>query len=247
MDNTIERILIDNYNINNKKDYDNFIKTHLERYKATFERIKNKVVIDLACGVGYGTKLISENGAKFVIGVDVSEPAISFANNVYKNNNLLFLNCDYRELSLELIKNLKPEIIEIDLIISLETIEHLKDPSDFLNKLNAILKKDGELILSTPITPSMDANPFHLHDFTSKKIKTLLHEAHFIVGKELRIFQYFNPLKVRKEFSRTGLRKNLFKYYLSNPSKFLLRVLSTLRYGFKNVYGIYFCKKDVKT
>jgi len=54
-----------------------------------------------------------------------------------------FVRCDLN-FPLEL------EDESFDLIISLETIEHLYNPNQYMAELNRMLKKNGLLILSTP-------------------------------------------------------------------------------------------------
>lgn len=239
MENTLERILCGKDGIID----DSTLKIHIDRYRLASSVTTDKIVIDIACGSGYGSKLLLDSGAKFVIGIDSSGDAISFAKREYKNDKLLFVNSDYKEISLEYLRNFNKEIDDIEVIVSLETIEHLDEPEVFLLKLYSLLKNNGELVLSTPITPSMDANPYHLHDFSSIKIKKLLSKVGFTIQKEIKLSQKFNPLKLRKEFKRSGLRKNLIKYYIYHPSKLFLRIFSTIRYGFNNIYGVYFCRK----
>ncbi len=43
---------------------------HITRYMAAKPLMKNKVVLDIASGSGYGTKMLAET-AKYVYGVDV--------------------------------------------------------------------------------------------------------------------------------------------------------------------------------
>ena len=63
---------------------------HLHRYAIASNHIKDKVVLDIASGEGYGTSLMSKI-ASFVYGVDVDEESIFQAKLKYKKENIEFL------------------------------------------------------------------------------------------------------------------------------------------------------------
>lgn len=65
---------------------------HLYRYIFAKEFIKDKVVLDVACGTGYGTEFLNENKAKIVIGADISFETISYAKKFFFN--ALYLQSD---------------------------------------------------------------------------------------------------------------------------------------------------------
>ncbi len=51
---------------------------HLTRYRALRHIVKDKVVLDIASGSGYGSALLSET-ASLVYGVDVDEDAVAYS------------------------------------------------------------------------------------------------------------------------------------------------------------------------
>ena len=55
---------------------------HLHRYAMAQQLAKDKIVLDLASGEGYGTNLLSDV-AKYVTGVDISDEAVQHANKKY--------------------------------------------------------------------------------------------------------------------------------------------------------------------
>lgn len=63
---------------------------HLHRYRFCIDFIADKDVLDIACGEGYGSAMISAHARK-VWGVDISAEAISHAQSEYKGENLQFL------------------------------------------------------------------------------------------------------------------------------------------------------------
>ena len=54
---------------------------HIERYKFSNQYVDGKIVLDISCGTGYGSKILYEAGAYKVIGIDISNEAINFAQN----------------------------------------------------------------------------------------------------------------------------------------------------------------------
>lgn len=143
---------------------------HLERYSFALQYCNNMSVLDIACGSGYGSSILSEK-AKKVIGVDISKKSIDYAKNRYKKDNLEFVEGDCAELNM-------PEG-SFDVIVSFETIEHLSENQRelFLERIKRFLKSDGKFILSTPnkkvtspytVTP---LNKYHIIEFTRRELE----------------------------------------------------------------------------
>lgn len=143
---------------------------HYSRYVLASKFTNNKVVLDIASGTGYGTKLLSE-GALSVVGVDVDRNAISYARENYSANNI-----DYK------IGNgttIPCESSQFDVVVSMETIEHIEDQDGFLEEIKRVLKPGGLLILSTPndkVSPK--GNHYHVREHTKSSLSALMKE-HF--------------------------------------------------------------------
>ena len=52
---------------------------HMHRYTAVAPLLKGKVVLDAACGTGYGSNMLARE-AERVCGIDISQEAIAYAN-----------------------------------------------------------------------------------------------------------------------------------------------------------------------
>src|SRR5512139_3486774 len=63
---------------------------HLHRYRFAKEFVKGKKVLDLACGEGYGSLMLSEEAGD-VTGIDIDETTIRHASSKYLRGNLKFL------------------------------------------------------------------------------------------------------------------------------------------------------------
>lgn len=104
---------------------------------------KDKCILDLGCGNGAVANRLIEEGRRNVYGVDASIQGISIANR--KNNGHFFLmNFDEEQIPKEL------DRLNIDIIISLEVIEHLYSPQKYVQLIHRLLPVGGKLIISTP-------------------------------------------------------------------------------------------------
>lgn len=163
----------------NADDLDN-IERHESRYIfASKQLTSDQVVLDCACGSGYGSEILKDH-CKKVIGVDIDKKAVEFAHSKYKADNLSYLCGDIRELSNNLEK--------IDTVVCLETLEHVSDPRILLDGFLKVLKNDGQLIISTPVREASRENPlnkYHVLEFTNDDLKRILNNYFYQV--EIRI------------------------------------------------------------
>lgn len=157
---------------------------HLHRYAIAFEYIKDKIVLDIASGEGYGSNLMSNN-AKFVYGVDIDAKTIDNASKKYVKNNLKYLAGSTSKIPID--SN------TVDVVISYETLEHHDEHEQMMLEIQRVLKPSGLLIISTPDKYYYSdvrnfKNSFHVKelykqefiDLVSKyfKFSQLLNQAH---------------------------------------------------------------------
>ncbi|MEN5277297.1 class I SAM-dependent methyltransferase [Brucella sp. TWI432] len=161
------------------ESYDPFYASqHLGRYEVLRSLCKGKVVLDIACGEGYGSSLLSKWGAKEVIGVDVSDEAIDTANKLFANETVEFHKYDAHHID-KLLQQKK-----VDVVACFETIEHLRNPAKFLNSIKKLLSKRSIVAISCPNEKNdfSSDNPFHLGTYSFAEFKSLtesvLGEAH---------------------------------------------------------------------
>lgn len=143
---------------------------HWHRYYVANEFIKDKVVLDIACGTGYGTFFMSKS-AKNCIGIDICPETIKYANKNYSKNNIEFKQGSIVEIPIE--------DKSIDVIVSFETIEHIDEQmqKNALKEYKRVLKDDGILFISSPNIDCWDynpSNPFHLKEFSAKEFVDFL-------------------------------------------------------------------------
>jgi len=238
MKNSIERIYPDSIAENEILGRETLL-LHLERYHFAGKHLVKGTVADIACGAGYGSALLINDYAdsiENITGVDLDEDAIAYAQSKYAHPKIIFKAFDALQFQ-------TPH--KFQNIISLETLEHLPDPAAFVKHIAKQLEIGGHFIASVPITPSMDANPFHLHDFTAASFKKMFADAGFT---EVLSIKQVQPYKIshiflKKDKRVEDMRKNILLYYFKNPGKFFLRIRSLLQDGFSNKYIVAVFKK----
>jgi SAM-dependent methyltransferase len=145
---------------------------HLERYEFAAQLIpKGAVVLDAACGSGYGSQILAQSAAR-VIGLDISQHAVEWAKENHSAPNTEFRLADLNA-------GLALDAQSVDAIVSFETIEHLQNQAGFLAQLESILKPGGILVISTPdadvaVRRLKIQNQFHISDLTKESFLVLL-------------------------------------------------------------------------
>ena len=199
-----------------------FIQSHINRYEFAANQIKDKIVLDIACGDGYGAFMLSKV-ARQVYAVDLSEEAIKRASSLYENKNLSFIQASGLKLPFA--------DSSVDVVVSFETIEHMSesDGRKFLLEIKRVLKDGGRLILSTPEKDAVSlgglpVNPFHLHEYSTNELAESLGKIFKVqkiyyqdptskhVIKLVATFAQFDPTKLvhltwrvlRKKIKYTG-------------------------------------------
>lgn len=176
--------------------------SHLKRYDFARQFCNGKVVLDAACGVGYGSSYLAEV-AREVIGIDISQEAITYALQHYQKENARFKKGD--------IHNLEFSDDHFDIICSFETLEHLDRPEKFINEISRVLRKEGKFIFSVPHvrkTKYNPENPYHRIEFSQKDLESILKK-------------YFREVEI---FGERRLQ-SVFHYYLQRIDIFHLRAL----------------------
>jgi 2-polyprenyl-3-methyl-5-hydroxy-6-metoxy-1,4-benzoquinol methylase len=203
---------------------------HMARYDFAAQFVTSGDALDCACGVGYGSKRLLDGGAcdHRVLGVDIDSAAVEFACANYVDDRLSFRCADGSEF----------DGGPFSTIVSLETIEHVPDPKKLIANFVRMLAPGGRIIASVPVTPSVDVNPYHLHDFTAGSFRRMFldHGLQEIAAFPQR--QPYSPLRMvaGREKRLKDMRSGLVGYYASHPGAAAKRLYSTLVDGFCNKY-----------
>jgi ubiquinone/menaquinone biosynthesis C-methylase UbiE len=152
----------------NKESKTNIIyDEHLVRYQLAAKMASGKIVLDIACGSGYGSKILAEAGAKKVVAIDKSPEALQQARENYSHTNLLYKEGDA--------ENISEADESFDLVVSFETIEHLPSTEKYLAEIARVASREGIFLVSTPNREVFgQKNPYHLREFTRGEFEEAL-------------------------------------------------------------------------
>lgn len=167
---------------------------HLHRYSWCLAALAGKDVLDIASGEGYGSAAMAAV-ARSVVGVDISPEAIAHARVQYAGLG----NLDFRQGSAASIP--LPDSF-VDVVVSFETVEHLREQEQMLAEIRRVLRPDGFLVMSSPnrLVYSEKAghhNEFHVRELDFEELSVLLatqFPAIRFVGHRLTVCSAIAPL-----------------------------------------------------
>jgi SAM-dependent methyltransferase len=158
---------------------------HMTRYAHASQFIKDgDRVIDVACGLGYGTyQLARMTRASSLLGIDASDYAASYAKVNFPappHAALHFSVGDAQELGSLADRS-------VDFAVSVETLEHLPEPDLLLSELHRVLAPGGRVYASVPNDWSDDTgedpNPFHFHVYDWPRLYAQFQRNGFTIEK----------------------------------------------------------------
>ncbi len=159
-------------------EWDVFEAEHRQRYEFFAQRCRGLRVLDVACGVGYGSQLLAERGAASVTGVDISPEAIAIARAQFAHPNVEYVQGNATQLA-GLGK-------AFDVAVSFETVEHLPDPEALIREVRGVLVPGGFFACSTPNRDAGrkgHANPFHLREWSFDEFRDAFNR-YFEIGEQ---------------------------------------------------------------
>jgi O-antigen biosynthesis protein len=145
---------------------------HLARYRFAAGLVTGRRVADIACGTGYGTRMLSQAGANSVLGMDLSEDAVNASKTLNHDPKVSYEVADAQMLT-AISDN------EFDVVVSFETIEHLPDVEAYLAEMARIVQPGGIFVVSTPdrrLSSVMHcfrgrpSNPHHIREYTEPEL-----------------------------------------------------------------------------
>ena len=194
---------------------------HWHRYLYASNFVQNKTVLDIACGEGYGSNLLSKN-AKEVVGVDISFQVIENAKKKYKTKNLSFVHGSASKIPIK-------DDSKFDVIVSFETIEHISedDQISFLSEVKRLLRPGGIFIVSTPNKliysdiPNYK-NEYHVKEFYYNEFEEFLKRYFkntYFLGHHVRTISYISDADKYNEILEYNLELSGEGYLPRNKSK----------------------------
>jgi len=190
-------------------DYFNFGRIENKKFwkrlggKPNFE---NKTVLDFGCGYGALSVEIAESGAKKVLGIDLEEEYIEFAEeNLKKNFSSLSKKLEFKKLDI-----LDQEVLsKFDYIVSKDTFEHTVKLDKILLKMHQILNINGRAFIGFgPL--------YNFYNGDHGRTGAMLPWFHLIIP-EKTLIKRLNKKREKKinSIEELGLSKYSYKQYLN--------------------------------
>jgi SAM-dependent methyltransferase len=163
---------------------------HLAVYEWIGARVAGLRVLDMACGEGYGSEVLSRSAAT-VVGLDANPEAHEHARLRYRRQNLSFERGMVESYG---------EPGSFDAVVFLQTIEHVQEPAAVLEHFRALLAPGGVAYVSTPnvltLAPpgeSRSGNPWHVREYRAEEFRSLCGG----VFAEVQLLGLFHARKLR--------------------------------------------------
>jgi SAM-dependent methyltransferase len=151
-----------------------WFRRHEAAYVALRARCVGSVVLEAGCGEGYGAELLA-GVAERVLAVDYDEPAAAHVARAYPAVRMVRGN----------LVGLPVRTAAVDVVATLQVIEHLWDQELFLAECRRVLRPGGTLLVTTPnritFSPGRDTpvNPFHTRELAADELAELVRAAGF--------------------------------------------------------------------
>jgi 2-polyprenyl-3-methyl-5-hydroxy-6-metoxy-1,4-benzoquinol methylase len=165
-----------------------WFRRHLVVYEWIRTRVGGLRVVDMACGEGYGSDVLSRSAAS-VVGVDANPEAHEHAKARYARPGLRFER--------DMVQTFDEPC---DAVVFLQTIEHVEDPGELLEHFKTILDPAGIAYISTPNVLTLapkgaerSGNPWHVHEYRAEEFRELC-AAHFA---DVEVHGLFHSRKLR--------------------------------------------------
>lgn len=150
-------------------------------YIQQFVQLEGLKVLDLGCGGGILSEALAKAGA-LVTSIDIESSLIEVAKQHAKSEGL---NIDYQHCDIK-----KLQHSGFDVIVCMEMLEHVTEPSEIIKYCAELLKPDGYLFLST-INRNLRAylEVILLAEYVLKLLPRQTHDyQHFIRPAELHAY-----------------------------------------------------------
>lgn len=133
---------------------------HILRYAWASRYCWQKAVVDVACGTGYGSYLLSWV-ARHVTGLDIDRATIEYAASMFTTPNCHFVLQDVT----------KGIPDGHDVYVAFECLEHLEDPATVIDAL-----QDKTLVWSIPVNNN---SRYHVRPYSTDEISDMMAGSEF--------------------------------------------------------------------
>ena len=146
-----------------KRTRNQYRRAMLWRYEWANQYARGKRVLEIPCGMGWGTSLI--RSSRHLVGVDICPTAVAEARQRYGSR----IHFQVGNMA-----HLEFHDASFDLVCCLEGIEHVSAEigESFLKESWRVLAPGGTLMLTSPYCHTLQhsGNPYHLHEYLPEEI-----------------------------------------------------------------------------
>lgn len=179
---------------------------YLERFADNFNKIKNKLVLEVGTGSGYMAIGLAKQGAK-VIACDVTVTNLivlkEFAKTLGLENNLFFVCCSLDQLPF---KNNAFDYFVINAVL-----EHIPAEQKAISEIKRTVKRGAGLMITVPIK----------YNF----IMPLLIPINYIHDKRIGHLRRYDDISLRNKFAGFSLKR---AYFTGHPLKVIKFIVNSI-------------------
>lgn len=145
-----------------------------------------KSILEIGCGQGFNTYLLSKDKQNNVIGIDLSKEDIEISRQRYPNINFLIMNAE----------KLTFKNNSFDVVYAIEILEHIDHLDKVLSEVKRVLKKGGKFIVSIPyhnsekwllkLRPTYFKEIHHVRIFKKNELESLLKSKGFYMKRKIK-------------------------------------------------------------
>lgn len=201
---------------------------HLRRYRFARDWLRRHLdgrparILDIACGSGFGSEILSELGT--VLGVDIDEEAIAYARGRYAQERVSFVVGDANDQAF------LASLGTFDAVVTSATMEHVANAENFLRWIRQALRPNGACVACFPSAITMDwAAPHHKRDLSIAAAGELFARCGLRVLERYHETHRLRLSQIKAEFRTNSTLPvpplwNWIWYYLRHPHHFAIRL-----------------------
>lgn len=146
---------------------------------ALADRMSGAAVVEAGSGEGYGAAMLRSAGAATVLALEYDDASARHAHTTYGSVRTVRAN----------LAMLPVATASVDLLVTLQVVEHLWDLRGFLRACFRSVRPGGALVVTTPNRPVFSpglgrgekpTNPFHVEELDAGQLHDLLVDAGFV-------------------------------------------------------------------
>jgi len=146
---------------------------HVSRYEFAAQFAYGKVIMDLPCGTGYSSLIMSKADPSSYTGIDIDTESIEYAQEYYGGiPGVSFLVGDMLDF---------PKMTQlVDLFLCFEGIEHIQDKKKFVDQMYSVLREGGTFIISTPNPAKAHGTAWDRYMISPQELHSLFDDGRWV-------------------------------------------------------------------